>query len=557
MVVGRARSARSLLTNPPFWSLVRRRAASTGSPGSGTTRRACSAPTSSVVSNAYPPTVCFLLGGIWSIGAVMLLLPSLGTAGSEHRASVEGRRSCLNSVIMTLFLWHMTAFLLRGPACCGRSGSATRHDSTARVVARAAAVDRASRARSWSGWSRSSGGSSDRGARRPADLGGRPSRTAGATFVSHRGDAERVRARSAARPPSARGRRRGARGDGDRRRGARLAVPAAPDPAAGSRAGRSRRLADATRARPLPGNPVLAVGALASALAVARLPAACCARRSAGGSVLAAVAALVLGAHALLLGLPLLFSRDVYSYAFYGRIAGVYGGEPVRRTPLDHPSDPLWRLRRPEVGRHARRSTGRRGRRCRRGSRRSSATGGPGRGLPVHRGRREPATCAVIVWTVRRLWPERDGVRARGVRREPGRAVPLGRERPQRPARRARDRDGVRARGVSRGNAAQISGCGRREHANAVAIATQQAGRCPLATRVKITDHAERDDRSGVHRRFRRSPHTWQARSRTIHGTPQPGSQCDKDGPSQTTTTMPAPYTAGWESTDVHVRIAA
>ena len=25
------------------------------------------------ISNAYPPTVCFLLGGIWSIGAVMLL----------------------------------------------------------------------------------------------------------------------------------------------------------------------------------------------------------------------------------------------------------------------------------------------------------------------------------------------------------------------------------------------------------------------------------------------------------------------------------------------------
>jgi len=30
-----------------------------------------------LVSNAYPPTVCFLLAGIWSIGAVMLLRPTL------------------------------------------------------------------------------------------------------------------------------------------------------------------------------------------------------------------------------------------------------------------------------------------------------------------------------------------------------------------------------------------------------------------------------------------------------------------------------------------------
>jgi hypothetical protein len=62
------------------------------------------------ISNAYPPTVCFLLGGVWSIGAVMLLRPWL-------RRWLERERPWrltigVNAMIMTLFLWHMTAFLL-------------------------------------------------------------------------------------------------------------------------------------------------------------------------------------------------------------------------------------------------------------------------------------------------------------------------------------------------------------------------------------------------------------------------------------------------------------
>ncbi len=40
--------------------------------------------------------------------------------------------------------------------------------------------------------------------------------------------------------------------------------------------------------------------------------------------------------------LPLLFSRDVYSYAFYGRIAGVYHANPYVHTPVEFASDPLW-----------------------------------------------------------------------------------------------------------------------------------------------------------------------------------------------------------------------
>jgi alpha-1,6-mannosyltransferase len=55
------------------------------------------------------------------------------------------------------------------------------------------------------------------------------------------------------------------------------------------------------------------------------------------------VAGLVIGAYVLLLFVPLLFSRDVYSYAFYGRIAGIYGGNPYLETPLDHSGDLLWR----------------------------------------------------------------------------------------------------------------------------------------------------------------------------------------------------------------------
>jgi hypothetical protein len=62
------------------------------------------------ISNAYPPTVCFLLGGIWSIGAVMLLRPWLRRWLDRER---PWRLTIgVNAIIMTLFLWHMTAYLL-------------------------------------------------------------------------------------------------------------------------------------------------------------------------------------------------------------------------------------------------------------------------------------------------------------------------------------------------------------------------------------------------------------------------------------------------------------
>lgn len=53
---------------------------------------------------------------------------------------------------------------------------------------------------------------------------------------------------------------------------------------------------------------------------------------------------LVVAYHVVVLLLPLLFSRDVFSYAFYGRIAGVYHANPYVRTPVDFAQDPLWPL---------------------------------------------------------------------------------------------------------------------------------------------------------------------------------------------------------------------
>lgn len=81
------------------------------------------------ISNAYPPTVCFMLVGLWTISAAMLLRDRL-TRWLQRigpwKATILGNR-----VIMTLFLWHMTAYLLAifglWPLGFGRE-----HDTTAR-----------------------------------------------------------------------------------------------------------------------------------------------------------------------------------------------------------------------------------------------------------------------------------------------------------------------------------------------------------------------------------------------------------------------------------------
>src|SRR5207247_750572 len=98
-----------LLTTPPFWQLFGE-ARSTWFPGIGAYPKSLLGTDVEAVSNAYPPTVCFLLGGIWAIGAVMLLRPVLVRWLERPRAWKA--TIAVNGVIMTIFLWHMTAFLL-------------------------------------------------------------------------------------------------------------------------------------------------------------------------------------------------------------------------------------------------------------------------------------------------------------------------------------------------------------------------------------------------------------------------------------------------------------
>jgi alpha-1,6-mannosyltransferase len=157
----------------------------------------------------------------------------------------------------------------------------------------------------------------------------------------------------------------------------------------------------------IPGDPVLLVAVVVSTFAVIGF---LVLLRAAfrGGVGLAPAALLVVGAHALLLELPLLFSRDVYSYAYYGRIAGVYGGNPYVQTPLDYPTDALWRFVGP-IWVNTRAVYG---------PAWSALSGGlstwfaarPSSQVEAYRMLALLAsltTCALIVWTVRRLWPER------------------------------------------------------------------------------------------------------------------------------------------------------
>jgi hypothetical protein len=114
-----------------------------------------------------------------------------------------------------------------------------------------------------------------------------------------------------------------------------------PLPTGGQPHGILRDVAVALHLDRLQGDPLLAIGVLAALLATAAFL--LLLRETFRGRVsVGAVAVVVVGAHALLLLVPLLFSRDVYSYAFYGRIAGVYGGNPYVQTPLDHSGDMLW-----------------------------------------------------------------------------------------------------------------------------------------------------------------------------------------------------------------------
>jgi hypothetical protein len=79
------------------------------------------------VTNTNPPTVMMLAMGVWSIGALMLVRPWL--ARWLERGRVWKAVVVLNTVVMTLFLWHMTAFLMAvlvlWPLGLGQQGDTT------------------------------------------------------------------------------------------------------------------------------------------------------------------------------------------------------------------------------------------------------------------------------------------------------------------------------------------------------------------------------------------------------------------------------------------------
>jgi hypothetical protein len=60
-----------------------------------------------------------------------------------------------------------------------------------------------------------------------------------------------------------------------------------------------------------------------------------------GGIALRTVVLLGIAAQVLVVLIPVVFSRDVYSYIAYGRIAGLHGANPYVRTPIEFPADPI------------------------------------------------------------------------------------------------------------------------------------------------------------------------------------------------------------------------
>jgi fucose 4-O-acetylase-like acetyltransferase len=95
-----------LLTNPWIFGDVGKR----WFPGVGHYPKSLLGTDVEPISNAYPPTICFIAMTFWSLGVVMLL---------RQRVSQWLERDgpwkftlLVNSVIMTLFLWHMTAYLI-------------------------------------------------------------------------------------------------------------------------------------------------------------------------------------------------------------------------------------------------------------------------------------------------------------------------------------------------------------------------------------------------------------------------------------------------------------
>ena len=111
-----------LLTNPVFGEAGER-----WFPGIGHYPKSLLGNDVDPMSNAYPPTLAYLAVGFWSIGALMLLREPMSRW--LRRARPWRFTVFVNSIIMTLFLWHMTAFLLAvlvlWPLGFGQQGSPT------------------------------------------------------------------------------------------------------------------------------------------------------------------------------------------------------------------------------------------------------------------------------------------------------------------------------------------------------------------------------------------------------------------------------------------------
>jgi alpha-1,6-mannosyltransferase len=102
-------------------------------------------------------------------------------------------------------------------------------------------------------------------------------------------------------------------------------------------------LADTVGLDSLHGNALVALGLAAAALGAAAF---LLLLREAwrGRIALRTVLLLTLAAHAVVLLIPIVLSRDVYSYIANGRILGLYGANPYVATPIGFPADPILSL---------------------------------------------------------------------------------------------------------------------------------------------------------------------------------------------------------------------
>ena len=111
-------------------------------------------------------------------------------------------------------------------------------------------------------------------------------------------------------------------------------------PAAGEASGPFRWLAELIGLDAIHGSALAAVGVVATVSAAAAFL--FLLRETWRGTIrVRTIVALAVAYHLALLFLPLLFSRDVYSYAYYGKIAATYHANPYVATPADLPHDAL------------------------------------------------------------------------------------------------------------------------------------------------------------------------------------------------------------------------